>query len=64
MPAAIPNRRSLQIRINETIWAKAKIIAEAESRNLNSQLEYFIKQGVAAYEAEHGPVEVPGESDA
>lgn len=47
MPAAIPNRRSTQLRINEVIYAKAKAISERESRNLNSQLEYFTSSGRA-----------------
>ena len=58
MPAHIPDRVSLQIRINETIHAKTKVIAQEESRNLNSQIEHFLRQGVARYEDEHGPVEI------
>lgn len=62
MPAAIPGRRSTQLRINEAVFQKAKAIAKIENRNTNSQLEYFVKQGVERYEAEHGPVQVPEES--
>ncbi|MCC8078756.1 MAG: hypothetical protein LIO57_01655 [Oscillospiraceae bacterium] len=56
MPAAIPNRIATQIRINEEIYNKTKAIAKRESRNTNSQIEYFIKKGVEAYEAEHGVI--------
>lgn len=59
MPAAIPNRVSTQIRINETVYKKLKIIAKQENRNANSQIEYFIKKGVAQYEAENGAISVP-----
>lgn len=56
MPAAIPGRISTQVRLDEMTWRKLKIIAQRENRNANSQLDYFMKRGVAAYEAEHGPI--------
>ena len=61
MPAAIPGRISTQIRIDEVTWKKLKVIAKMENRNANSQLEYFIKKDVEAYEAEHGPILLPNE---
>ncbi|MDO4327532.1 MAG: hypothetical protein Q4E24_16165 [bacterium] len=59
MPAPIPDRIATQIRINETIYKKTKCIAKHENRNTNSQIEYFIKLGVEAYEKEHGPISLP-----
>lgn len=59
MPAAIPNRIATQIRVNETAYKKTKYIAKQESRNTNSQIEYFIKKGIEAYEAEHGIISLP-----
>lgn len=61
MPAPIPGRIATQIRINETVYQKTKQIAKMENRNTNSQIEYFIKKGVEAYEAEHGPISLPEE---
>ena len=61
MPAPIPNRVSTQIRLDATLHQKLKIIANEESRNMNSQIEYFIKKGIEAYEAEHGPIQLPAE---
>ena len=61
MPAHIPDRVSFQIRLNETVHAKIKIIANRESRNLNSQCEYFLKKSVERYEEEHGPIDVQQE---
>jgi hypothetical protein len=58
MPAPIPNRKTTQLRINETLYKKAKIIAVLENRNTNSQIEYFVRKGVEAYEKEHGSVSV------
>lgn len=56
MPAAIPGRVATQIRINEEIYKKTKYIAKNESRNTNSQIEYFLKLGVESYEKEHGTI--------
>ena len=61
MPAAIPGRIPTQIRIDEITWKKLKVIAKMENHNANSQLEYFVKRDVAAYEAEHGPISLPVE---
>lgn len=59
MPAAIPGRISTQLRINAEIHKKTKYIAKHENRNTNSQIEYFVKKGVEAYEKEHGPISLP-----
>lgn len=56
MPAPIPNRKTTQLRINQTLYDKAKAIGERESRNTNSQIEYFVRIGIEAYEREHGEV--------
>lgn len=59
MPAPIPGRIATQIRINEIAYKKTKYIAEKESRATNSQIEYFVKLGVEAYEREHGVISLP-----
>ena len=56
MPKAIPNRLALTFRLDETAHSKAKIIARKEDRNLNSQLEYWVKKAIEQYEALHGAV--------
>jgi len=58
MPAAKPNRIATQLRIDEILHAKAKIIARKEERPLNSQFEYWIKKGVEQYEKEHGTIDI------
>ena len=58
MPAPIPNRKNTQLRINETLYEKIKVIADRETRNINAQMEHFIKIGVENYEKEHGSVSV------
>ena len=61
MPAAKPGKIATQMRYDEILYAKTKVIAEREMRTTNAQLEYFMKQGVEAYEAEHGPILLPDE---
>lgn len=59
MPAPIPGRVATQIRIDEIAYKKTKYIAKKESRATNSQIEYFVKLGVEAYEKEHGIISFP-----
>lgn len=61
MPAPIPGRIATQVRLDETSWKKLKIIAQTENRNANSQLDYFMKKGIEAYEDEHGVIVLPDE---
>lgn len=50
---------STQMRYDEVLYKKTKIIAEEEFRSVNAQIEYFIKLGVEAYEKEHGVISLP-----
>lgn len=50
-----------QMRYDETLYEKTKIIAEKEFRSVNAQIEYFIKLGIDAYERDHGPIILPDE---
>lgn len=61
MPAAKPGKIATQMRYDEVLYAKTKVIAENEMRTVNAQMEYFMKKGVEAYEAEHGPISLPVE---
>ena len=58
MRMKIPNRKATQLRINETLLEKTRAIGVIENRNLNSQIEYFIKKGVEAFERENGTVPI------
>ena len=58
MRQSIPNRQKTQLRIDKILFEKTKIIAEAENRYLNSQIEYFIKKGIEAYERDNGSISV------
>ena len=59
MPAPIPgNRVATQVRLDSVTWKKIKIIAQREDRNANAQLNHFMQQAVAAYEREHGIIDL------
>lgn len=53
------NKIATQMRYDETLYKKTKIIAENEMRTTNAQLEYFMKLGVESYEKEHGVILLP-----
>ena len=61
MPAPIPNRTALNLRLDITAHAKAKVIARKEDRPLNSQLEYWIKKSIEQYEQENGVITLQDE---
>ncbi len=50
-----------QMRYDEILYEKTKVIADNEFRSVNAQIEYFIKKGVEAYEREHGTITLSDE---
>ncbi|MBQ9930850.1 MAG: hypothetical protein IJO79_00685 [Firmicutes bacterium] len=50
-----------QMRFDETLYEKTKIIAESELRSINAQIEYFMKKGIESYESENGVILLPKE---
>lgn len=47
-------KSATQIRIDEKLFEKIKLIAELELRTMNAQIEYFLLNGVTQYENENG----------
>ena len=54
MPKKYTDKAVSQIRIDAVLFEKLKKIAERENRSMNSQIEFFLKLGVARYEAAVG----------
>lgn len=46
------------LRLDDTLREKLRIIAESNSRSLNKEIEFLVKQHIQAYEKEHGTIEV------
>jgi len=45
-----------QIRLDDDLFEKIKIIAEKEYRTMNAQMEFFLQKDVEQYEKEHGVI--------
>lgn len=61
--ASTPSRKQLQVRLNNDIHAKMRIIAEKEHRPLNSQIEYYCMKGIEQYEKANGPIDIRKDND-
>lgn len=48
------------LRVDRQLFQKFRYIAAAEGRSANKEIEQYLKKQVAAYENEHGKIELPG----
>lgn len=47
------------VRIEASLLAKLKVIAERNRRSINNEFLYNIERIIAAYEKENGPIVLP-----
>ncbi len=50
------SKAAFQLRLDEDVHKKVKVIAEREFRSLNAKIEYFVCRGIAEYEKEHDAI--------
>ena len=50
--------KSTQIRLNEELYEKLRLISGKELRSLNAQMEYLLLKGVEQYEKENGTIKM------
>ena len=50
--------KSLSIRIDEDMLDKLHVVANYEGRSANGQINVLIRDCIAAYEKEHGKIEL------
>ncbi len=50
--------KSVSIRIEEEMLRKAAYVADYEGRSANGQINILIRDCIAAYEKEHGKIEL------
>ena len=50
--------KSLSIRIDEDMLDKLQVVADYEGRSANGQINILIRDCIAAYEKEHGKIEL------
>lgn len=60
MPSA---KRIFTLRLFDDDYEKMKVIAANDNRSMANYIELMVKERISAYEAEHGPIEVPEDSD-
>ena len=48
--------KSLSIRIDDAVLDKLHIVADYEGRSANSQINILIRDCIAAYEKQNGPI--------
>lgn len=53
------NKIQTGLRLEETIYEKAKALSAKEKRSLNNFIEYTVQRYIEDYEAENGPIEFP-----
>ena len=46
------------LRVDRVLFKKFRYIAGAEGRSANREIEQYLKRCVAAYEKEHGKIEI------
>lgn len=49
------------LRLNETLYDKARALSAQENRSLNNLVEYALQKYIAEYEAANGPIMIPAE---
>lgn len=47
------------LRIDEELWEKLTYVAGYEMRTKNREVEQIIKRHIAAFEKEHGQIDLP-----
>ena len=57
----MPVSYNFPLRLDDGLREKLRYIAGQNSRSLNKEIEYLVKQYVALYEKDHGPIAVPKE---
>lgn len=51
------------LRVDRLLFQKFRYVAESEGRSANKEIEQFLKKHVAAYEKEHGKIDVDVKED-
>lgn len=49
------------LRINETLYEKAKVLSVRENRSLNNLIEYVLQKYIDDYETQNGVISLPSE---
>lgn len=50
-------------RVNRLLLDKLRFVARYDGRTINGELEYLARQRIAAFEKEHGPIDLSKDLD-
>lgn len=53
-------KRIFTLRLEDNDYDKMKIIAASDNRSMANYIESMVKSEIRAYEAQNGPIELPG----
>jgi len=53
------NKIQTGLRLKETTYEKAKILAAQEQRSFNNLVEYVVQRYIEDYEAKNGIIQIP-----
>lgn len=55
------NKIQTGLRLNESLYEKAKVLSTKEQRSLNNFIEYVVQKHIDDYEKEHGVIQISHE---
>ena len=55
----MPASTNFPLRLDDSTREKLRYIAAKNSRSMNKELDYLVKQHIAEYEKEHGEIPLP-----
>ena len=46
------------LRLDKAVMAKLRVVAQANSRSVNKEIEFAVKEQIKRFEAENGPISI------
>lgn len=53
------DKRPTMLRLPESTFEKIRYLAYVERRSMNMEIEHALEVYIAAYEQQHGPIQLP-----
>lgn len=51
------------LRVAKDVMQKTKVIAAYNGRSVNKEIEFRLRETIAAYEQQHGPIQLPAPAE-
>ena len=56
------NKKAFTMRIDAELLDKLRVIADSNKRSASMQIEFFLEECIAKYEAQNGTIRIPSDS--